>query len=491
MTRRVVGWLAVSLLVLGAFAVGAAWTGRVGRHGRDLALQLEAERQRNFQELAGHVQSIQSILGKGLAAGSVRQNMLYMGEAHRLTSLATANFMSLPLPGPLSASTGKFLNQVGDFAHSVARNEAAGRTMDATQRAEMARLQKSAADLAASLQQIGRQAARDGFRWTTPAPRFAQIFTMRGWRAPLTGSGTPAQDQSPKSLLPGGMQEIGPQMDRMPVLIYDGPFSDHLENRQPQMGGPALDEEAARRAALSFVPQAEGYTVVQAVERNGIPPTFSFRMATGQEARAPGAAPGRTPASAQRAATPPYSAVVDVTRAGGHLVSFVNARPAGQPTLSLEQARDIGRRYLDEHGFPNMVATFGEATDGFAIVQYALRHRGVTVYPDQIKVRVALDNGEVVAVDSRQYVMSHRNRDGMEAPAVSREQAARAVNEQLQVERVALTIIPTETGDNEVLAYEFLGYLGEETYLVYVNAKTGEEERILQLLTTPNGTLAL
>ena len=49
----------------------------------------------------------------------------------------------------------------------------------------------------------------------------------------------------------------------------------------------------------------------------------------------------------------------------------------------------------------------------------------------------------------------------------------------------------SEAGDGEVLAWEFRGTLGEETYLVYVNAHTGLEERILQMLITESGTLAL
>lgn len=470
MYRKAITWVVTLALAVGIVAAGTAWATGVGRRARDLTLQLEAERQRNFMELVGHVQSIQSILGKGLAAGSRRQNMLYMGEVYRRASLATANFMALPLPGPVGASTGKFLNQVGDFAFSIARGEASGRQMDGNQRTEMTRLRQSATDLARSLQETGRQAAMDGFRWVEPPPRVADVFRGFGRRRPLAKpEGT--QSQSAKNLLPGGLDEMGAQMEQMPTLIYDGPFSDHLEQRQARLGGEPIGETAAQERALSFLADAGAYQVVQVAKREGVPPTFSVRLAT--------------------AGSGSYTVVADITRDGGHLVSLVNARPAGTPTLDLGQARDLGRKYLDEHGFPNMIATYGEAIDGFATVQYARNHDGTVVYPEQIKLRVALDTGEVVGVDARHYVMTHRDRGALPKPDISEQDAALVLNPNLKVQRVRLTVIPTEAGDSELMAYEFLGLLDEETFLVYVNAETGEEERILQLITTPNGTLTL
>jgi hypothetical protein len=42
-----------------------------------------------------------------------------------------------------------------------------------------------------------------------------------------------------------------------------------------------------------------------------------------------------------------------------------------------------------------------------------------------------------------------------------------------------------------VLTYEFKTKLGNNVFLVYINAQNGEEEQILKLLNMPNGTLTL
>lgn len=469
MSLRSIGGTVAAVVLLSALAVWGAWTLQLSQQNRELAYQLEAERQRNFSEMIGHVEAMRGVLGKSLAAGSTRQNAHYMGEVYRRASLAASNYMALPLPADLGASTGKYLNQVGDFAYSVARSEAAGRPMDASQREELTRLYTTASNLTAALQQTARASVEDGFRWVAPSKGLSDLFANWRQRLGLGGAGN-TQDQSPKSLIPAGLQKIGPQMDQLPVLVYDGPFSDHLEKREPALGGPEITADDAQRRALTYVPQPGGVTVAQVGERSGIPPIFSVRLSPGE---------------GQPAIT------VDLTRRGGHLVSYVNARPAGEPKLDLDQAKEIGRAYLAEHGFADMEPTYGEAVAGFATVQFVHRVEDVLVYPDQIKVRVALDTGEVVGVDAYPYTMAHRERGTLASPTVTQEQAAQALNPALNVQRVRLALIPTEAGDGEVLAYEFLTTLGEETYLVYVNAQSGQEERILQMVITSNGTLAL
>ena len=46
-------------------------------------------------------------------------------------------------------------------------------------------------------------------------------------------------------------------------------------------------------------------------------------------------------------------------------------------------------------------------------------------------------------------------------------------------------------GSHERLTYEFKAKMDGEDFLVYINALTGEEERIFKLLHTPGGTLVL
>jgi predicted nucleic acid-binding Zn ribbon protein len=53
-----------------------------------------------------------------------------------------------------------------------------------------------------------------------------------------------------------------------------------------------------------------------------------------------------------------------------------------------------------------------------------------------------------------------------------------------------MTLIPTETGQ-EVQSYEFNGMMLGREYYIYINAQTGAEERVLQVINTEQGPLTL
>jgi len=96
----------------------------------------------------------------------------------------------------------------------------------------------------------------------------------------------------------------------------------------------------------------------------------------------------------------------------------------------------------------------------------------------------------VLGMDARQYLTHHRRRT-LPRPRLTEADARSRLNPGWEVSRVQLALIPDLSGTGEVLAYEFQGKLGEDIYLVYINAETGAEEQILQLIVTDGGTFTL
>ena len=127
--------------------------------------------------------------------------------------------------------------------------------------------------------------------------------------------------------------------------------------------------------------------------------------------------------------------------------------------------------------------------DNTATINYAFRQDDVTMYPDLIKLKIALDNGEVVGMEARQYLMNHTEREIPE-PAVSMEEARKKVNDDMEVYSSGLAYIPTDYRE-EIFCYEFRGKLDDRDFIVYINALTGEEEDILMIVNTPNGVLTM
>ncbi|MCD8375877.1 MAG: germination protein YpeB [Oscillospiraceae bacterium] len=257
-------------------------------------------------------------------------------------------------------------------------------------------------------------------------------------------------------------QDIEADFPETPSLIYDGPFSEHLSRRIP--------------LALEGL---EEVTQEQALER-----AAAFLGCQPQEVTPAGQGAGALPTWALRAG----NAYVEVTRQGGQVLELLNARSVGEAAVSTVQAVAAAKAFLEERGFSSMKESYHIRQDNVLTLHFAPMQGDVLCYPDLIKVSVALDNGEIVGFESHGWVMNHTRR-ALETPQISREEAQTAVSPQLEVLSHQLALIPT-AGESEVLCHEFKCRTQQDAHvLVYVNAATGNEERILLLLEDDSGTL--
>ncbi|MBQ3572619.1 MAG: germination protein YpeB, partial [Clostridia bacterium] len=113
----------------------------------------------------------------------------------------------------------------------------------------------------------------------------------------------------------------------------------------------------------------------------------------------------------------------------------------------------------------------------------------IVLYSDLIKVAVCMNNGRVCDMDAHLYLKNHKERKIPEVK-IKVEDAERKLSKNLEVQTSRLALIPTPS-NKEILAYEFSGIMQGETYYVYVNAITGEEEQIFKVVSTDDGDLLL
>ena len=157
--------------------------------------------------------------------------------------------------------------------------------------------------------------------------------------------------------------------------------------------------------------------------------------------------------------------------------------------ISNEEAIQKGKEFLNSHNFPNMKETYYLKQDGIVTINYAYEQNGIVMYPDLIKLKIALDNGEILGIETTGYLNSHYERNLTE-PKITKEQAKSSLNQDLEIFSEGLAVIPTEW-KTEILCYEFKGRIDDTDFLVYINAETGREENILVIVDTPNGTLTV
>ena len=112
-----------------------------------------------------------------------------------------------------------------------------------------------------------------------------------------------------------------------------------------------------------------------------------------------------------------------------------------------------------------------------------------TINPGNSGGPIIYPNGEVLGIETTGYLNSHQQRN-QPSPKISKEEAKKTLNKNLQIASETLAVIPTEY-KTEILCWEFKGSVDETEFLVYINAQNGREEDILVIQNTPNGTLTM
>jgi len=255
-----------------------------------------------------------------------------------------------------------------------------------------------------------------------------------------------------------------------PTMIYDGPFSDNVIEGKPKgLEGENINLEKAKEKATKFVGEDKVGSIIETSSGKGKVSTFGLEVIPKDNDRS-------------RAIS------IDITKKGGYPLWMLNPREIPEKKLTDQQASDKAQKFLKEQGFGDLTETYFLKNDNTTTITFiGVSKEGVLIYPDLLKVKVALDNGEIVGFDANQYIMAHRKRD-IPKPKLTEEQARKKVSQRLKVERVKLAIIPLP-GDKEQLCYEFKGKFNQSDYFVYINADSGYEENILKIIKDEDGTL--
>ena len=182
-------------------------------------------------------------------------------------------------------------------------------------------------------------------------------------------------------------------------------------------------------------------------------------------------------------------ASIAISKKGGHVIYASLNRDVKESKISHEEANKKGKEFLNSKGFKNMRETYFMKLENIITINYAYEQDGIIVYPDLIKVKIALDNGEILGIETTGYLNSHYERN-IPQTKISVEEAKTKINKNLEIKSEGLAMIPTEF-QTEILCWEFKGIVDDTEFLVYINAQTGREEDILVIQNTPNGTLTM
>jgi germination protein YpeB len=247
-----------------------------------------------------------------------------------------------------------------------------------------------------------------------------------------------------------------------PEMIYDGPFSDSLTERP---------YKTLEGVAVLTEPDAA------AVVKTKIPYRIDAMRGLGQSA---------CPAKCYEyeLETEAGTAYVSASMYGGQILNFDLNRPVSAAKFTEADARAAAGEYARDMGFDAEPVWYNTAS-GAGVVVLAPVKDGVTFYTDLVKVKVALDDGGLLGVETKAYCQNNCPRENLTAamtPAAAKSLAPQGA----EVSGCKLAVIPTP-GGGERLCYELTLNQKGLDYLVYVDAATGKEAEILRVIDSPTG----
>ncbi len=400
------------------------------------------EYNRIFSELTQYVDDMEITLLKGQIVSTPDQMVRLSSDLYGQASAAKANLTLLPLEGKQLEKTSEFLSQVGEYAICLSDKMLRGEALSAEEIQTMQDLGGYAGKLRTGLDKM--------------------LVDVNEGKINYDGnkSGFPSFDGSGKTAMSSRLALLEEEFHNYPSLIYDGPFSQHLELKESPLlkEQSEITEKQAKDRAVKFT----GDKDVTVTKIDGKLPSYIING---------------------------NNTTAEFTKNGGFLLMLLRDKHIGEEKLSEKEVRQKAELFLRDNGYRNMQESYFEKREGSIVINYAYSQDGYIVYPDLVKIKIALDNGEVIGFESRGYVMNHTYRT-IPQPKISKEQALRNINGNLEINGVSMAIIPLENG-SEACCYQIKGTVSGKHFLMYVNTQTGYTEDVQILLESENGTLAV
>ena len=448
----VVRWLLPVVLAAVLVIVGL-WGYNQYQQNMEYSNYMENLYQKSFYELVGQVGDIETKLSKLMVSGDQGQSMIILSDVWRQADAAQINLGQLPLGHLSLIRTSKFMNQLADYCYYLTKKTGQAQMLSVQEMNNIGELYNNCARLNRELKVLVDSINSGGVKW-------GEIRQAKVKAELNEDSGNIIEKQFTK------IEKTGIDY---PTLIYDGPFSETLQQRRDiRIKGETIDQKQARDIAASFVGKDrvaeinDGPQTTADIETWGV----YIRTKDGQG-----------------------SIFVSVSKKGGKVVNMISDEAVKAARISLDEAQKNAEKFLADKGYNTMIPTYSQRFAGTLVINYVYKQDDVIIYPDMIKVKVSLEDGDIIGFDARNYHIAHKKRN-IEKPGLSLSEARKLVNPRLKVNSEAMAVIPTESGA-EKLCYEFKGEYGGDNFIVYLDANNGKEVNILKIITDENGSLAI
>lgn len=404
-----------------------------------------------FYELIDYMEDLENYLAKALVTKDANHSAETLSYIWREANLAHVYLAQIPISNQGLSNAQKFLNQVSEYSYTLSRKCVEGQNLNKEDLSRLEELYNYSLQINETLGQIAIEMDSGTLNWKELETDGSSLFAKE--------INNPSKE---------GFDNIEHNFEEYDGLIYDGAYSEHITNVQKKgLTGENIDESKAQTIAKEFVGEQNIKEIKNGgLSENGTIPVYTFHIETIEN----------------------NAITMAISQKGGHIVFMNYNRTIQEENITEEEASQKAEDFLNQKGYKNMQKTYSMKEAGIITINYAYEQEDVMIYPDLIKVKIALDNGDIMGLETTGYLNNHETRKIDKANMITAEKAVELANDNIKIEKTRLAIIPTEF-KTEIFCWELKGTVEDRDFLLYVNAKTGKVEDILVIIQTANGTL--
>ncbi|WP_027408605.1 germination protein YpeB [Anoxybacteroides tepidamans] len=438
--------LLIALLSIGVIGTGY-WGYREHQEKNAILVHAENNYQRAFHDLAYKIDLLHDQIGTTLAMNSKTSLSPALAEVWRIAAEAHSDVGQLPLSLLPFNKTQQFLAQIGAFSYRAAIRDLEKEPLTKQEYRTLQTLYQQAADIQGELRNVQHLVLKNNLRWMDVELALATN-----------------QRPSDNTII-DGFKAVETNVESFSETANFAPTFTSITDREKgfvRAQGKRITANEAKQIAQSFL-GLKGTEKIKVVH-SGKGAYDRFYSLTIYDPKT------KTDTS------------MDITEKGGYPIWVINNRPVKKQAMSLHEAAMIGMEFLKKHRFQNIELYDSTQYDNVAVLTFVTNDHGIRVYPEAIKMKVALDDGTVVGFSARDYLSSpviHH----FPKPVLSLAEARAKINPNFKVMEERQAVI-TNNLNQEVLCYEFLGTLGDDTYQIFINAENGIEEKVEKMQNT-------
>ncbi|MGG0740196.1 germination protein YpeB [Niallia taxi] len=433
-------------IMIGVLTIGVAGAAFWGyqEHKEKNAVLMNAENsyQRAFHDLSYQIDLLHDQIGTTLAMNSQESLSPALAEVWRITSNAHSDVGQLPLTLLPFNKTEEFLANIGDFSYRTAVRNLDDDPLTDKEYKSLKKLYGDAKDIQDELRNVQHLVLENNLRWMDV--EMALATNKQGDNTIIDGLKTVEEKVD-------GYQETTFGVTNVNMEKKDENFS-NLE-------GKKITKKEAQKIAENYA-DFKGDLDVNITE-NGEGAGYGFYSVALKEKDSG------------------VEANMDITKKGGYPIWSIVSREVNKQKISLNDASNKAVDFLKKHDFKDLALFESMQYDNIGVFTFVTEENGVKIYPDSIKIKVALDNGNIVGFAAEDYLKQHKKRD-IPDPVISKAEAQDKISKNVKIMQDGLAVILNDL-NQEVLCYEFIGTLDDDTYRIYINAETGTEEKVEKL----------